>query len=324
MASETRLGSPQGEPNLQQETVSRERNSSETEQTGKGSEKAAGDGGGGDEQRVDHHSDPTGDETGGVKAEEGGNGPAESAAKTSGAETIPAAGPNAKNPPEKEPEKTGPQTGAFEQKNAATFDESSSSAQKPPSNTPANAPRANESNGPVESAAKSGGAETIPAAGPNAENPPDSVLENEVYRIELEFVQRDSGTHLKLRLRTRFPVDSIRSSLVLGTFKCGNLTDAQIKKARMKTLPPKVRAALAEGDLEYELINQLLNRPGKGRHAQARAEAENRDGANAYLDSNEGSGERGQDGIGNDHENGNVLDDSVFPARGITRSDRIQ
>lgn len=252
----------------------------------------------------------------------------EQAAKVGAGEALKSAGPSASQtegpaPPDSPSgpaKKEGPEVGAFGQKKAASDLGSASSEQKPPSNTPTSGPVVNA--GPI--AQKSAGPSAAQSEGPA---PPDSVAEsvdNEVYRIELEFVQRTTGTHIKLRLRSRFSVDNHRPSLVLGVFKCGDLTDSQIKKARMKTLPPKVRAALSEGDLDYELIKQLLGRPGKGRNAQSRAAAQTWAGSNAGIDSNESSGERGQARVGDDHANGDILDGGVFAPDEPTRSDRIQ
>lgn len=257
-----------------------------------------------------------GAESGGEQAEGVGNGVVKSAGP-SAAQVEGPAPPDSHSGPA---EKTGPELGAFDQKNPATNAESLSNGQKPPSNTPTSGPVVNA--GPI--AQKSAGPSAAQSEGPA---PLDSVAEsvdNEVYRIELEFVQRTTGTHIKLRLRSRFSVDNHRPSLVLGVFKCGNLTDSQIKKARMKTLPPKVRAALSEGDLDYELIKQLLGRPGKGRNAQSRAAAQTWVGSNADLDSNESSGERGQARTGDDHANGDILDGGVFAPDEPVRSDRIQ
>lgn len=155
----------------------------------------------------------------------------------------------------------------------------------------------------------------------------DDAIENDVYRIELQFFtdEKTRETSLKMRLRSRFTVDGSRPSFMLGTYPCGYLTKAQIEKARAKTLPPKVRAALTEGELEYELINRLLGRPGKGRSAAGRRAAEqNRVAPNAAVNPDKGSGERGQAGSGDDHQDSGFLDSGISADGAVTISDRIQ
>jgi hypothetical protein len=153
----------------------------------------------------------------------------------------------------------------------------------------------------------------------------DDTLDNDVYRVELEFKQLVSGTHIKLRLRSRFTADGSRPSFVLGTFKCGSLNDRQIKQARGKTLPPKIKAALSEGELDYELVDRLRRRPGKGRSAAGRrAAAQTWISGDALADFDQGGRERREAGSGDDPKDRGFVDGGVQADEVITSSDRIQ
>lgn len=90
------------------------------------------------------------------------------------------------------------------------------------------------------------------------------------FRFELEFLEQKSGVVVKIRERTRFTVDGKRPSFILGVFACGQINKRQLKALRAKTLPPGVKAALAEGDISYAVLEELFKRPGKGATAEAR------------------------------------------------------
>ena len=90
------------------------------------------------------------------------------------------------------------------------------------------------------------------------------------FRFELEFLEQKSGVVVKLRERTRFTIDGKRPSFVLGVFAIGKVTKRQLAALRAKTLPPGVKAALTEGDISYEVLEQIFRRPGKGATAEAR------------------------------------------------------
>ena len=90
------------------------------------------------------------------------------------------------------------------------------------------------------------------------------------FRLELEFIEQKSGVVVKLRERARFTFDGKRPSNILGVFACGSLTKRQLSALRNKTLPPGVKAALAEGDISYEVLEIIFARPGKGATRAAR------------------------------------------------------
>lgn len=105
-------------------------------------------------------------------------------------------------------------------------------------------------------------------------NSPDDVFEDEFSRYELEFSERSGVTFVKLRERVRFTFDGSRPSWVLGVFRCGTLTPAQLEAVKAKTLPPDVRGALTEGEISYEVLKTLLERPGKGATRESRQAGE--------------------------------------------------
>jgi hypothetical protein len=104
------------------------------------------------------------------------------------------------------------------------------------------------------------------AAGAN-----EAFFDDELSRFELEFKEKDGETHVKIRERMRFPFGGNRPSWVLGVFRCGRLTPRQLKAVKDKTLPPDVRGAIANGDIAYEILEGIFDRPGKGATAEARA-----------------------------------------------------
>jgi hypothetical protein len=100
----------------------------------------------------------------------------------------------------------------------------------------------------------------------------DSEGENEgQFRLELEFIRQKRGVVVKIRERVRFSVNGERPSFVLGVFACGNINNRQFAALKNKTLPPGVKTALAEGDISYEVLEGIFNRPGKGATAEGRA-----------------------------------------------------
>jgi hypothetical protein len=210
-----------------------------------------------------------------------------------------------------------PERVAFGRGHLVSPEELITSGQKPLSNAPGYQKRS----GTRESRVPKG--QMVPTE--SAENEPKGTGENDVYRVELQFIQRESGTHIKLRYRVRFPVEGRRPAKVLGIFKCGDLTDRQIKQTQGKTLPPKVKEALSHGELDYELIEQLLKRPGKGRSAAGRrAAAENWFAGVAQTGFDESDRGCGQAGGGDGDESGRLLDGDVSADQSVTRSSRIQ
>ncbi len=105
-------------------------------------------------------------------------------------------------------------------------------------------------------------------------NSPDTVFEDDFSRYELEFSERSGVIFVKLRERVRFTFDGSRPSWVLGVFRCGTLTPDQLEAVKAKTLPPDVRGALTEGDISYEVLKALLERPGKGATRESRQAGE--------------------------------------------------
>lgn len=100
----------------------------------------------------------------------------------------------------------------------------------------------------------------------------DSEGENEgQFRLELEFIRQKRGVVVKIRERVRFSVNGERPSFVLGVFACGNINNRQFAALKNKTLPLGVKTALAEGDISYEVLEGIFNRPGKGASAEGRA-----------------------------------------------------
>jgi hypothetical protein len=86
-------------------------------------------------------------------------------------------------------------------------------------------------------------------------------FENPIFRHEVEFNQKPDGTWMQIRLRAK---DGSRQSIYIGQFRIGKLTDRQLKKVGKRTLPDDVKEAIADGELEYDLIREILARPGKG------------------------------------------------------------
>jgi hypothetical protein len=89
----------------------------------------------------------------------------------------------------------------------------------------------------------------------------DDFFDNETYRIELQFDPQSDHTKVQVRLRAK---NSFRHSIVIGNYRIGKLTKAQLARAQNKTLPAVIKRAIAEGDLDDGLIYRILARRGKG------------------------------------------------------------
>lgn len=94
----------------------------------------------------------------------------------------------------------------------------------------------------------------------------------DLFRYEVEFEQREQGTFMQVRVRSK---DGSRFSYMIGTFRIGQLTKRQLARVQSKTLPADVKAAIAKGELDYEVIAGILARTGKGQVGQKRLDAQN-------------------------------------------------